>query len=142
MNHNFNKFIFKICLCISVYCLYSCNSDNALLEESLTLAGDNRHELEKVFRHFQDCPDKLYAAKYLIRNMSSHGSKECPRIDSVKSYIVHKYEMDKGSRADTISKYILSEWRRELELTSEIESDLTNISAEYLIDNIEFAVGT
>ena len=53
------------------------NSVNSLLESVVTndldialdLAKGNRSELEKVLEHYKDNPEKLEAAKFLIRNM-------------------------------------------------------------------------
>ncbi len=141
MNRILNNLLISIIVCVSGYGLSSCKDEAGSLEEVLSLSADNREEMEKVLRHYQGCPDKLYAAKYLIRNMPAHSSKECGAIDSVKSYMIRKYGgRDKDFQNDFFPGAIaLSEWRKEIELNSKIKSDLTNISAEYLIDNIDFA---
>ena len=50
----------------------SCVSDNTVdqqTESSLQFAGNNRTELEKVLKYYKNDPQKLEAAKFLIRNM-------------------------------------------------------------------------
>ena len=65
------KSLFIIVLNIFVVSfLMACNSSNSKrLEQALLFAGDNRGELEKVLTHYENNPEKLEAAKFLIRNM-------------------------------------------------------------------------
>lgn len=50
--------------------LMACNSSNSKrLEQALLFAGENRGELEKVLTHYENNPEKLEAARFLIRNM-------------------------------------------------------------------------
>ena len=65
------KSLFIIVLNIFVVIfLMACNSSNSKrLEQALLFAGDNRGELEKVLTHYENNPEKLEAAKFLIRNM-------------------------------------------------------------------------
>lgn len=66
---------------------------------TLTLAENNRFELETVLKHYKDEPQKLAAAKYLIENMPEHYSfadtallrryhlwEDPLRIDSAQQY--------------------------------------------------------
>ena len=46
--------------------LFSCSSHDSRLEFALELAGENRTELEKVLKHYEDDPEKLAAARFLI----------------------------------------------------------------------------
>lgn len=58
--------------------LFSCqSSEEKQLEKVLTLAGNNRPELEKVLEHYKENEAdslKLRAAKFLIMNMPGHQS--------------------------------------------------------------------
>lgn len=56
---------------LSVSCRTAADSD---LAEALSVAGDNRWELEAVLDHYADDPEKLEAAQILIRNMPGHYS--------------------------------------------------------------------
>lgn len=57
--------------------LFSCSPQNDFLRQALLLAGENRHELEKVLDHYQSDPAdslKYKAAVFLIENMPGHYS--------------------------------------------------------------------
>ena len=54
--------------------LFSCCQKNDRLQTALNHAGDNRMELEKVLRHYEEDTLKLRAAKFLIENMPYHFS--------------------------------------------------------------------
>ena len=45
------------------------------LEQALSMAGENRAELEKVLEYYKNDSIKLEAARYLIRNMPFHFSR-------------------------------------------------------------------
>ena len=50
--------------------LSACSSyQDKRLEYALELAEENRQELEKVLKHYQDSPEKLAAAHFLIQNI-------------------------------------------------------------------------
>ena len=60
--------------------LAACRSEkDRRLEYALEFAGDNRVELEKVLEHYRTDPEKLEAARFLIRNRSEERrvGKEC-----------------------------------------------------------------
>lgn len=50
-------------------CFSSCSRFGKEVENTLTFAGANRHELEAVLEHYQDSALKLKAAEFLIGNM-------------------------------------------------------------------------
>ena len=63
-------------LCIIFCCLLllmGCKQPDSLLI-ALTHAGENRMELEKVLRHYEDDTLKLRAASFLMENMPYHFS--------------------------------------------------------------------
>ena len=68
------KYQSSILLTGLLFLLVSCKSNNYSheVENVLTLAGNNRQELEKVLNHYSQIPDdslKLRAAEFLIINM-------------------------------------------------------------------------
>ena len=64
--------------------LAACRSEkDRRLEYALEFAGDNRVELEKVLEHYRTDPEKLEAARFLIRNMSGWYSYEGNELDSL-----------------------------------------------------------
>lgn len=51
------------------------------------LPGDNRGELEKVLEHYGQEPEKLEAARFLIRNMPHWYAYEGWQLDSVRQML-------------------------------------------------------
>lgn len=47
----------------------SCDRQYNLLEHALSIAGENRSELENVLEYYQDSALKLKAAQFLVTNM-------------------------------------------------------------------------
>lgn len=119
---------------------YAC-SDSSRLEQALNLAGDNRGELEKVLLHYhQQEKDSLKyrAACFLIENMPSHYSFISEKFEKIKNEIypfVLKRDCSPSQAYDSLElKYgrlVESDFRK--------EPDIEHISAEFLIDNIEWA---
>ncbi|MDR2040367.1 MAG: carbohydrate-binding protein [Bacteroidales bacterium] len=103
------------------------------IERVLRLADDNRKELEKVLEHYSKNPAdslKLRAAEFLIINMPGKYSEyyDAPWNDVATVMLRWTSSSDKQSVLDT---YQIGE--------PVIEDDVTYISAEYLINNIELA---
>ena len=70
--------------------LCSCGSDRAYspeLTKALDRAGNNRHELVSVLEHYENEPEKLAAADYLISNMQGHYSYQGPELDSLETFL-------------------------------------------------------
>lgn len=109
---------------------------DAMLDEALEFAGDNRCELERVLDHYSDDPEKLEAAKFLIRNMPHCYSYQGWQLDSIKpvlSYI-----------ANTPGVNVMTEEQRRkwgAFSTHELHKvyDCHVIKADYLINNIDRA---
>ena len=57
------------CLFLVLSFLFLLNKKDRQLEFALRFAENNRLELEKVLEHYKNNPEKLEAAKFLIRNM-------------------------------------------------------------------------
>lgn len=111
-------------------CLHKKNNS---LEEVLKLAGSNRHELERVIKHYSTSPDdslKLKAAEFLILNMPGKYSEyyDLPWNDAATVFLRWTSSSNKQLVAET---YRLGEpVKRE---------DVKYITADYLISNIDLA---
>jgi len=103
------------------------------IEEALLLAGNNRGELEKVLKHYARNPGdslKLRSAEFLIVNMPGKYSEyyDAPWNDVATVSLRWTSSPNKQLVLET---YRLGEPVR--------EDDLTHITAEYLISNIDLA---
>lgn len=125
------KYILFILLVLT---LAACQSEkDRRLEYALEFAGDNCVELEKVLEHYRTDPEKLEAARFLIRNMPGWYSYEGNELDSIHHLLVGVCE------GRPISKREKNKWNRiSFDSLSKIY-DAQVITAEYLIDNIDLA---
>ncbi len=125
-------FIFSLLIC-------GCSKYSADIEYALQQAGDNRHELEMVLKHYNNPHDtlKLKAAEFLIANMPGHVSFREGTFAEFSKEIMPIWESDadietKKSRIDSlIYKYNLA--------SIQPEQDVKIISGDYLIHNIDFS---
>ena len=114
----------------------SCSKDDTPLEKALKKAGENREELEAVLNRYKINPAdslKLKAAEFLIINMPWHYSYGGEYIENY----IHKidsalYDLPIEKR---LILYSLPE--RYPGLKIERKPDINNITAVYLIHNIE-----
>ena len=82
------KYIRLIIPCIVLASVFvACSSADKRLEYALSFAGDNRGELEKVLEHYGQEPEKLEAARFLIRNMPHWYAYEGWQLDSVRQML-------------------------------------------------------
>ena len=58
----------------------SCQHKESYLEYALRAAGKNHTQLESVLSHYQDDPEKLAAAEFLIENMPAHFSYQGDQV--------------------------------------------------------------
>ena len=125
------KYILFILLVLT---LAACQSEkDRRLEYALEFAGDNHVELEKVLEHYRTDPEKLEAARFLIRNMPGWYSYEGNELDSIHHLLVGVCE------GRPISKREKNKWNR-ISFDSLFKIyDAQVITAEYLIDNIDLA---
>lgn len=73
--------------CVALLCFCaSCNKYSKSVEEVLSLAGENRDELEKVLLHYQNDDSKLKAAEFLIQNMVGHSMPTLASVETYKSF--------------------------------------------------------
>jgi len=122
-----NAILFSVCL------LCSCTHYSPDIEAVLKQAGSNRGELEKVLKHYSRNPAdslKLRAAEFLIVNMPGKYSAyyDAPWNDVATVRLRWTSSSDKQLVVDT---YKLGNPIR--------KDDVTHITAEYLINNIELA---
>lgn len=105
---------------------------NSRLELALKFASENRIELEKVLKHYQDSTLKYKAACFLIENMPYYFSYTGGDLDSVrmaKTLAMNGY----------IDTKIKKEWQNFDYTKLERVHDIHVITAEYLINNIDLS---
>lgn len=107
----------------------------------MKLAGDNRHELEKVLEHYSSCKGdslKYKAAVYLIENMPGH---RCICGPDAEDYyreiqpILRNEELDWNQKMNAIN--MIAE--KYPPLADVIKEDIKVITSDYLIENIDAA---
>lgn len=140
INHNAIIALSKLTFAILCgYCtLASCQPSP--LEHALSMAGDNRAEIEKVITHYQqnECDSlKLKAAIFLIENMPGHQSYGGTAI---KQYY---------KEIDSILSQRNADWKERFQEASSKyaplltkEKDIRTITSNYLIANIDSAFHT
>lgn len=109
--------------------LSACTANDRRLEYALEFAGENRTELEKVLEHYKDEPEKLEAARFLIRNMPRWYSYEGCQLDSVKQLLY----------IDNIPPEEVRKWQQFSFYSLPKVYDAHIITAAYLIENIDLA---
>ncbi|MCH5216258.1 MAG: discoidin domain-containing protein [Muribaculaceae bacterium] len=116
---------------------FPCDSE---LEKALSLAGENRQELESVLNHYTNDSLKLEAAKFLICNMPGHYSYADTAVVNGFYYSIDSmlYAMRDAPHID-IKKAIDSLYALRGADRFRIVEDVKYISADYLINNIETA---
>lgn len=114
--------------------LMACSSLNERrLEQALAFAGENRSELEKVLSHYENDPEKLEAARFLIRSMPRWYGYEGWQLDSIQSVLIQK---EKG---EFVPKEVIEKWQRVSCYSLPKVYDAKVITADYLIENIDLA---
>lgn len=126
-------FITGINILLAVFLIACASSDSKRLEQALLFAGDNRGELEKVLSHYENNPEKLEAARFLIRNMPRWYGYEGWQLDSIKPVLIQK---DKG---EAVPKEVIAKWQRVSFYSLPKVYDAKVITADYLIENIDLA---
>ena len=118
--------------------LFSCMGTVDRLEWALTLAGENRTELEKVLQYYKDDSLKYKAACFLIENMPYHYGYEDARLDSVKA-ILATAPLGDGYIPDSERK---RKWKSFNYKSLPILQDVQRMTAALLIENIDVAFET
>ena len=123
----------------------ACSSpEQKQLTSALELAGENRSELQSVLNHYQDDPDKLAAARFLIVNMFGHSGCNSTDIEKMQPVyekhvaISEKYQWE---RPNKWYQEIDSMWKSEREKRGLFgftpKADIKHVTAEQLIREID-----
>ncbi len=150
---------FKFCALVVIFA--SCKTEkrynNSLLISALTMAGENRAELEKVLEHYASPADSLKkkAAIFLIMYMPGKFAKIFPDYDSFKpvfdtlATLNQAYEYGGNNANFEFYKYYkhtvfndfltMHDIKLARNLPYSIKEDIKTITADYLIENIEYA---
>lgn len=118
--------------------LFSCMDTQDRLERALTLAGENRTELEKVLQYYKDDSLKYKAASFLIENMPYHYGYEDARLDSVKA-VLATAPLGDGYIPDSERK---RKWKSFNYKSLPMLQDVQRMTAALLIENIDVAFET
>jgi hypothetical protein len=107
------------------------------LEHALSMAGENRVELEKVLEYYKNDSLKLEAARFLIRNMPFHFS----RMESFVSTEGERYVPDIRNFTDNqaVKRHCDSLQGKGYTIRKEIVYDIKALHSDYLIRNIDLA---
>lgn len=116
------------CIILSLM-IVACSAGDNRLEKALDFAGSNRAELEKVLDYYSQDPEKLEAARFLIRNMPHWYAYEGWQLDSVKQMLAQ----------DNRPKEVVDKWKRVDYYSLPKVYDAQVITADYLIENIDLA---
>jgi len=109
--------------------------------QALSLAGENSRELKKALDYYRKKPAdslKYKAACFLIANMSCHNSRMYYWIDSIGNRV----PFDEFSYPDfksAVAAFKKISLKNKLKPQVYINDDLHNMTADYLIENIEEA---
>lgn len=104
--------------------IVACSAGDNRLEKALDFAGSNRAELEKVLDYYSQDPEKLEAARFLIRNMPHWYAYEGWQLDSVKQMLAQ----------DNRPKEVVDKWKRVDYYSLPKVYDAQVITADYLIE--------
>ncbi len=151
-----SSFFYNFLLVVITISLFaSCQETPKNLKKVLQLAGDNQKELEKVIDHYQAPEDslKLKAAYFLITKImpyESYFSIEDERISLLYNSLNDSLASFSGKESETnyiereqitnriIDRYELKNGKVSATRT-QLKGDLQNISASFLIENIDLA---
>lgn len=130
---------YTLCRCILIFCalFFSCKNRTDL-DIALTLAGDNRAELEQVLNHYKHDTLKYKAARFLIENMPGHYSYADDRINDYyreTDTILSSSYMNPTEKMKAVEEIA----EKYSGLNSNIIEDVKIIKADFLIRNIDQA---
>lgn len=114
------------------------------IENALTLAGDNRHELEKVLAKYSADPAdslKYEAAVFLIENMPYHSSHDDEHLDR---YMYDYYRILREVLSCELGAEVAVDSVQSLYGMADLSGvqtrkDIETVDSAYLCDNIEWA---
>ena len=129
---------------LSLIMLFSCSETPSCIERCLQHAYDNRAELEMVLNHYENDPEKLAAAKFLIENMPGHYSfVDTARVERfyysldslLNTMYINNYKTDYSAICKAVTDLYHTHGADKFETTS----DLCIIKSEFLINQIDTA---
>lgn len=125
---------------ILFYLFLSCSThkeSGLSLEQGLSMAGENRKELEKVLEYYKKDSFKLKAAQYLIVNMPFHFS----RVEYFQSPDGKRYVPDVTAFPDNqaVKKNCDSLQAKGYFIQKDLVYDSKTLTSDYLIRNIDLA---
>lgn len=129
-----NDFMNRILVFICILTILSCEDK---INRTLEIAGDNRREMEKVLKYFENSSDPLCyeAAKFLIFNMPSRQHVHGLTIDSIDAIFTGAVSECQYNRTkyfnESIAKINMSQ--------VEVFYDISKLKADFIIDAIEYA---
>ena len=134
-------------LLILFYIGFACSTD---VQKSLSYAGENKKELEKVLSHYKDDSLKYEAACFLIKNMVYHHSYYSDRLPPIleeasiwANNINNNNKEISAYRSATMAlDSIEMKYGSLSALNYKKGNDLQTISADFLIKDIDFAFKT
>ncbi len=111
------------------------------LEANLRAAGKNRKELEKVLDFYTDSADSLkyQAAEFLILHMDAQYTVDDPRTQEVVQNLARVAGMSEPRANQFMDSIHAVQITQATSVRKTRTSDLQNITAEYLIKNIDHA---
>lgn len=132
----------RLLILFSLFFCICCSPDDERLEVALTLAGDNRRELEKVLEHYKGDPEKLQAARFLIENMPGHAGQDAG--------VIRKLQPVYDKHASISEKHnweLTKEWEKEIDSlwygdknnsnVSDNRQDIVSVQSGWLINEID-----
>lgn len=133
----------KFLICLMLLFSACSSSTEKQLDRVLELAGENRKELEKVLEHYQNDPEKLAAAHFLIQNMIGKQVLDTNSIKKSQLYFNAFTEYsEKHGRFKNDVQYLISDSIKRLypNMVSfpSYLSDLQHITSDFLIKQIEY----
>lgn len=129
------------------YCIFfaliflSCNSQRQEIEFVLKKAGENRQELDFFLKHYKNEPEKLAAARFLIKNMPYYNGMDGALMDSIK-HVYKEAVLEKsyyGLNSIIIDDNRVSRTKKIPQSSLSKTNDAQHIQAEHLIKNIDLA---
>lgn len=120
--------------------LSACQSKNdKRLTQIIAASLNNKHELEFVLNHYQNEPEKLAAAKFLIINMIDKFESRSSYQDSIKNILSQALKNKQTIEDDLIvDSKLIEKWSNRSDFPQKLQ-DIQNITADFLIKNIDLA---
>lgn len=101
-----------------LFCTTFCCCQNRL-QMALDLAGENHGQLEEVLGRYQDNPEKLLIAEFLINNMPAHQGEHQGKAKTDAQVITSEYLIDVVDK--TYSRWKNMPWARHLSFDEYLE---------------------